>query len=55
MGIEGNAKKVLCFAEKSSVIWAEPHSRSSAEQFGRTEHLVGHYTTAWKVLATVGI
>ena len=24
-------KKVLCSAEKSSVIWAEPHSRSSAE------------------------
>ena len=29
-------KKVLCSAEKSSVIWAEPHSRSSAEQFGRS-------------------
>ena len=37
-------KKVLCSAEKSSVIWAEPHSRSSAEQFGRTERLVGHYS-----------
>ena len=24
-------KKVLCSAEKSSVIWAEPHSRNSAE------------------------
>ena len=24
-------EKVLCSAEKSSVIWAEPHSRSSAE------------------------
>ena len=36
-------KKVLCSAEKSSVIWAEPHSRSSAEQFGRTERSVGHY------------
>ena len=24
-------KKVLCSAEKSSVIWAKPHSRSSAE------------------------
>ena len=34
-------KKVLCSAEKSSVIWAEPHSRSSAEQFGRTERSVG--------------
>ena len=36
-------KKVLCSAEKSSVIWAEPHSRSSAEQFGRTERSVYHY------------
>ena len=36
-------KEVLCSAEKSSVIWAEPHSRGSAEQFGRTEGLVGHY------------
>ena len=36
-------KKVLCSAEKSSVIWAEPHSRSSAEQFSRTERSVGHY------------
>ena len=35
-------KKVLCSAEKSSVIWAEPHSRSSAEQFGWTERSVGH-------------
>ena len=26
-------KKVLCSAEKSSVIWAKPHGRSSAEQF----------------------
>ena len=43
MDIEGNAKKVLCSAEKSSVIWAEPHSGSSAEQFGRTERSVGHY------------
>ena len=38
-------KKVLCSAEKSSVIWAEPHSRSSDEQFGQTEHSVGHYCT----------
>ena len=30
-------KKVLCSAEKGSVIWAEPNSRSSAER------LVGHY------------
>ena len=37
IGIECNTKKVLCSAEKSSVIWAEPHSRSSAEQFGRTK------------------
>ena len=29
--IEFSTKKVLCSAEKSSVIWAEPHSRSSAE------------------------
>ena len=29
-------KKVLYFAEKSFVIWAEPYSRSSAEQFVRT-------------------
>ena len=42
MDIEGNAKKGLCSAEKSSVIWAEPHSRSSAEQFGRTERSVNH-------------
>ena len=38
-------KKVLCSAEKSSVIWAEPHSKSSAEQFGRTERSVYHYIT----------
>ena len=42
--MECNMKKVLCSAEKSSVIWAEPHGRSSAEQFGRTERSVGHYT-----------
>ena len=36
-------KKVLCSAEKSSVIWAEPHSRSSAKQMGQTERSVGHY------------
>ena len=35
-------KKVLCSAEKSSVIWAKPHSRSSAEQFCRTERSVDH-------------
>ena len=45
MDIEGNAKKVLCSAEKSSVIWAEPHSRSSAKQFGQTERSVGHNCT----------
>ena len=43
IGIERNMKKVLCSAEKSSVIWAEPHSRSSAEQFCQTERLFGHY------------
>ena len=44
IGIEFNTKKkVLCSAEKSSVIWAEPHSRSSAALFGRTERWVGHY------------
>ena len=32
-------KKVLCSAEKGSVIWAEPNSFT--KQFGRT--LVGHY------------
>ena len=37
-------KKVLCSAEKGSVIWAEPHNRSSAKQLGRTECLVGHYS-----------
>ena len=46
IGIECNLKNVLCSAEKSSVIWAEPHSRSSAELFGRTERSVGHYRTA---------
>ena len=38
-----NMKNVLCSVEKSSVIWAEPHSRSSAEQFGWTERSVDHY------------
>ena len=36
-------KKVLCSAEKSSVIWAKPDSKSSAKQFGRTKRSVGHY------------
>ena len=36
-------KKGLCSAEKGSVIWAEPNSRSSADQFGQTERSVGHY------------
>jgi hypothetical protein len=31
-------KKVLCSAEKGSVIWAKPNSRISAEQFCQTEH-----------------
>ena len=35
IAIEYNMKKVLCSAEKNSVIWAE--------QFGWTERLVGHY------------
>ena len=43
-------KNVLCSAEKSSVIWAEPHSRSSAEQFGRTERTVGHYYKYFSVV-----
>ena len=45
-------KKVLCSAEKSSVIWAEPHSRSSAEQFCRTERSVDHYITVPKRTAS---
>ena len=36
-------KNFLFSAEKSSVICAEPHSRSSAKQFGQTERSVGHY------------
>ena len=36
-------KKVLCSAEKSFVIWAEPHSRSSTKQSGRTYRSAGHY------------
>ena len=36
-------KKVLCSAEKVSVMWAEQNSSSSAEQFGQNERLVGHY------------
>ena len=61
-------KKVLCSAEKSSVIWAEPHSKSSAEQFDRTERSVYHYfevlssdffllSTEWNMflLAKIGI
>ena len=35
-------KKVLCSAEKGSVIWAELNSRSLAAQFCRTELSVGH-------------
>ena len=34
---------IECNTKKSSVIWAEPHSRSSAEQFGWTKRSVGHY------------
>ena len=30
-------KKSSVFCKKSSVIWAEPYSKSSAEQFGQTE------------------
>ena len=40
-------KKKLCSAEKSSVIWAEPHSRSLAKKFGQTERSVGHYNKEW--------
>ena len=36
-------KKFCVLQKKSSVFWAEPHSRSSAEQFGRTERSVDHY------------
>ena len=36
-------KNVLCSAEKSFVIWAEPHSRSLAKLFSRTGRSVGHY------------
>ena len=44
IGIDCNKKKkVLCSAEKSSVIWAESHSRCLAEQFGQTERSVDHY------------
>ena len=43
IGIECNIKKVLCSAEKSSIIWAERHSSCLAEQFGQTERSVGHY------------
>ena len=34
-------KKICILQKKSSVIWAESHSRSSTELFGRTKHLVG--------------
>ena len=47
-----NMKNVLCSAEKSSVIWAEPHSRSSAKQFGRTERSV--VTSTWIFGITIG-
>ena len=40
--IKCNTKKVLCSAEKSSVILAEPHGKSSAEQFGQTEGSFDH-------------
>jgi hypothetical protein len=36
-------EKVLCSAEKSSVILAEPSSRSSASQFGWSLHCPTHY------------
>jgi len=36
-------KKVMFSAEKGSVIWAEPNSKSSAKQFCQTEWSVGHY------------
>jgi hypothetical protein len=37
-------KKAQCTAEKGFVNWAEPNSKSSAEQFSQTERLVGHYS-----------
>ena len=45
-------KKVLCSAEKGSVIWAEPNSRSSAEQFCRTKRSVGIYVCYYKLVQT---
>ena len=42
IGIERNMKKVLCSAEKNSVILAETHSRSLTEQFSWTEGSIGH-------------
>ena len=39
-------KQVLCSAEKSSVIWAEPYSISSAETNVRS---VGRYTVLDRV------
>ena len=35
-------EKVLYSVEKHSAIWAEPNSRISAEQLGRTKCLVSH-------------
>ena len=29
--------KVLCPADKSSIMWANPHNRSSAEEFSQTQ------------------
>ena len=43
IGIECNMKEVLCSADKSSVILAEPDSRSLAKKFSQTERLVGYY------------
>ena len=56
IGIERNTKKKFCVLQKK-VIWAKPHSRSSAKQFGRTKHSVGHYSDpswlAWAEIKSV--
>ena len=49
IGIECNMKKVLCFAEKSSVIWAEPHIRSSAELNVRSVTTLDYSAAKWRI------
>jgi hypothetical protein len=49
-------KKVLFSAEKSSVIWAEPHSRSSAKPNVRSVtkvHIADMYTITKLYLKTI--